>query len=103
MLEASDGANAVTTYLDNAELIDLVVMDLVLPRMGGVEAASKISNRYPNVKIVFTSGYPADSEYTRTAFKTGRMIIPKPYGIKLLRSRIRTALDSETHKGAESG
>ncbi|MGV0035525.1 MAG: response regulator [Candidatus Azotimanducaceae bacterium WSBS_2022_MAG_OTU7] len=46
VLEASDGANAVTTYLDNAELIDLVVMDLVvmdlvLPRMGGLKQPVK--------------------------------------------------------------
>ena len=103
ILEESDGARAVETYFDNAESIDLVIMDVVLPQMGGVEAAGKISNQYPDVKIVFTSGYPKSSQHTKSVIETGRPMIQKPFGVDILRSQVRTALDNESNKDAEIG
>ena len=103
VLEESDGATAVATYLDNAESIDLVLMDTVLPQMGGIEAAGKISSQYPDVNIIFTSGYPESSQYTKSVIETGRPVVLKPFGVDLLRSKVRTALDNKSDKGAETG
>jgi two-component system, cell cycle sensor histidine kinase and response regulator CckA len=110
VLEESDGATAVATYLDRPESIDLVLMDVVLPRMGGVEAATKISDQYPNVKIIFTCGYPTGSEHSKSVIETGRPMIQKPFGVDLLRSEVRTVLGTaqpapggETHPGSETG
>ena len=103
VLEESDGATAVATYLDNAESIDLVLMDVVLPQMGGVEAAEKISSQYPDVNIIFTSGYPESSQYTKSVIETGRPVIQKPFGVDLLRSKVRTTLGNKSDKDAETG
>ena len=103
VLEESDGATAVATYLDNAESIDLVLMGVVLPQMGGIEAAGKISSQYPDVNIIFTSGYPESSQYTKSVIETGRPVVLKPFGVDLLRSKVRTALDNKSDKGAETG
>ena len=103
VLEESDGGTAVATYLDNAESIDLVLMDVVLPQMGGVEAARKISNQYPDVNIIFTSGYPASSQHTKSVIETGRPMIQKPFGVDVLRSKVRTALGNKSDQGSETG
>ena len=92
VLEESDGATAVATYLGRPESIDLVLMDVVLPRMGGVEAAIKISDQYQNVKIIFTCGYPTGSEHSRSVIETGWPMIQKPFGVDLLRSEVRAVL-----------
>ena len=103
VLEESDGGTAVATYLDNAESIDLVLMDVVLPQMGGVEAARKISNQYPDVNIIFTSGYPESSQHTKSVIETGRPMIQKPFGVDVLRSKVRTALGNKSDQGSETG
>jgi CheY-like chemotaxis protein len=103
VLEESNGATAVATYLDNAESIDLVLMDVVLPQMGGIEAAGKISSQFPDVNIIFTSGYPQGSQHTKSVIETGRPVIQKPFGVDVLRSKVRTALDNESDQGSETG
>ena len=102
VIEASDGATAVETYLNNAGSIDLILMDVVLPQMGGVEAAGKISKQYPDVDIIFTSGYPESSQQTKSVIETGRPMIRKPFGVDALRSKIRTVLDNISDRGAET-
>ena len=103
VLEESDGGTAVATYLDNAESIDLVLMDVVLPQMGGVEAARKISNQHPDANIIFTSGYPVSSQHTKSVIETGRPMIQKPFGVDVLRSKVRTALGNKSDQGSETG
>lgn len=103
VLEESNGANAVATYLDNAESIDLILLDVGLPKTGGVEAAEKISKRYPNVNIILTSGYPKGHQQTKSATKTGKPVIQKPFGVDLLRSKIRAALDSKSGRESRTG
>jgi CheY-like chemotaxis protein len=71
--------------------------------MGGIEAAGKISSQYPDVNIIFTSGYPESSQYTKSVIETGRPVVLKPFGVDLLRSKVRTALDNKSDKGAETG
>lgn len=102
VLEESDGAAAVATYLDNAESIGLVIIDVALPGIGGVEAAKEISIQHPDVNIIFTSGYPAGSEHTKPAIETGRMTILKPFGVELLWSEVRMLLDKKHYKGVET-
>jgi DNA-binding response OmpR family regulator len=78
-------------------------MDVVLPQMGGVEAAGKISNQYPDVNIIFTSGYPESSQHTKSVIETGRPMIQKPFGVDVLRSKVRTALGNKSDKDSETG
>ena len=102
VLEVSDRARAVAIYLDNAESIDLILMGLVLTQLGGVEAAGKISNRYPDVNIILSSSYPESSQHTKSVIDTGRPLIQKPFGVDVLKSKIRTALDKIGDERAET-
>lgn len=57
VIEAADGLQAVTAFQAQQEHIRLVVMDVVMPRMGGIKAAEKIREISGSVPIVFATGY----------------------------------------------
>jgi CheY-like chemotaxis protein len=102
VLEVSDPARAVATYLDNAESIDLILISLVLTQLGRVEAAGKISNRYPDVNIILSRSYPESNQHTKSVIDIGRPPIQKPLGVDVLGSKFRTALDKIGDERAET-
>jgi CheY-like chemotaxis protein len=70
VLEATDGQKAVELIETSGELIDVILMDYRMPRMDGVEATKKIRQRFPNLPILFVSGWD-EPEMKEAAFKAG--------------------------------
>lgn len=93
VLKAADGEEGVNVYAQHAEDIDLVIMDVVMPKLGGRDAAERIQAKYPDAPIIFTSGYAADSLQTKFIEDLSLPIIPKPYGTDMLRAQVRAVLD----------
>jgi len=92
VIEVHDGQEAVDFFAqDDRPEVDLIIMDMVMPRKDGVEAYHEIRKLDPLVPIIFSSGY-IDTEQTRKATSLGLKIhLPKPY-------RIEQLLDiTETH------
>jgi CheY-like chemotaxis protein len=58
VVTAADGVEALQLIDQSAGAIRVVVIDLVMPRMGGRELAAHLANRIPSVKFVFLTGYP---------------------------------------------
>jgi PAS domain S-box-containing protein len=93
ILEASDGSEAIETYIANEKSIGLVIMDVVMPEMGGVEAAMAIKLHNKNAKIIFCTGY--DKEDVLDGVDIGNsLVITKPYDINSLSHTIREVLHS---------
>ena len=61
VLQASDGAEALEVYDRAAERIALVITDVVMPRIGGPELATRLRAKRPGLKVLFTSGYTEDT------------------------------------------
>ena len=59
VLQASDGLHAVRTARAYKAPIDLLLSDVVMPRMNGVDAAANVRQLHPEAKVLFMSGYPA--------------------------------------------
>ena len=59
---ASDGANALQAIQDLAGDIDLLVTDIRMPNMDGIALAAAVEAIYPEIPILFISGYPFDLE-----------------------------------------
>ena len=98
VIEIHDGQEAVDFFAeDDRPEVDLIIMDMVMPRKDGVEAYHEIRKIDPLVPIIFSSGY-IDTEQTRKATSLGLKIhLPKPY-------RIEQLLDiTETHLRKEAG
>ncbi len=62
MLEANDGADGLEVSRIHDESIDLLLTDMVMPGMGGLALAQKLSHQRPAIKIVYMSGYTAAFE-----------------------------------------
>ncbi|HWL22924.1 MAG TPA: response regulator transcription factor [Ureibacillus sp.] len=89
--EASDGVEAI--HLLEKVYIDVILMDVRMPNMNGIEATKKILTRYPNMKILILTTFD-DEEYAYQTLKDGAMgFLLKSSDPKKLLSSIRSVLD----------
>jgi len=92
VLEASDGAEAKRIFAERQGDIDVVVTDVVMPMVGGVEMVATLRAVQPGLPVVFVSGYTAEEQDLplgdRTAFLT------KPYTIEALCDAIEAVVPS---------
>jgi PAS domain S-box-containing protein len=92
VLLAEDGAQAVEVFRQEWPRIDLVILDLTMPRLSGVESFHEMVAINPNVRVLFASGYAADQVLPgRQEAILG--FVSKPYGPDELARRVRAALD----------
>jgi DNA-binding NtrC family response regulator len=73
--------------------IDLVLTDVVMPDMGGVELADRVARAHPNVRIVYMSGYSEGDKLHPGVRSSPYPFLQKPFSPESLAIRIREALD----------
>jgi DNA-binding response OmpR family regulator len=81
---AGDGVEALEQFTANAGDIALVITDLGLPRLGGVELIEKVRALKPSVKIIGSSGYSRANIREEVMNAGGDMFIAKPYVVAQL-------------------
>lgn len=94
VLEASDGRDALALVSSEAGPIDLVIADVVMPHMGGVELVRRLREDWPEIQALFTSGYPGDSPDVAEAEAMGDPVLAKPFTPSILLFEARLRLDS---------
>ena len=99
VLVAMDGLQAVE-QVKRHDHIALTVMDLVMPRLGGVEAMHRIREIRPSMKVVFVTGYDIDEQLKMTLDASGETALSKPYHVEDLARKIRSLLE---HQGPAAG
>lgn len=73
--------------------LDLLLTDLAMPgTMGGTELAEHLTEERPNLRVVFTSGYTADTETQRAVAKTRGAFLQKPFVLEELAETVRDLL-----------
>ncbi len=93
VLVAVDGEEAVAVFRKHADEVDLVMLDLVMPRLGGREAGEQIRRMKGQVKILFASGYDPTSVGREIRELDGADLLMKPFGIPELLGKVREILD----------
>jgi CheY-like chemotaxis protein len=93
VLIARDGEEAVEVLGRNGK-VDLAVLDVVMPRMGGKEAYEEMRKGNPNLKVLFMSGYSAEAGHESFVLNPGTPFLPKPYTPSSLARKVREVLDS---------
>ena len=99
VMHAADGEEAIRLFEANSEAIDLAVLDVVMPSMGGEEAYEHIRRVRPEVPVIFSSGYnvpPSESLQARESGELVPELIEKPYVPNVLLRRVRDVLDSQS-------
>ena len=92
VLTAGNGQEALTTYDSRRDEVDLVLTDMVMPEMGGMDLLEALKQRDPGVRVVMMTGYPLRGE-GRTQVPQGIMgYLEKPVGPKQMAQAMREAL-----------
>ncbi len=94
VLEAGDGLEAVDMFASHQADISLIVMDVVMPRLGGVEAVKRISAVKPDVKVIYCTGYDRGEMVKNASLLDGESMISKPYKIPAFSRAVRNKIDS---------
>ena len=93
VLAAKSGTEAVEIYRTNQGKIDIVILDMVMPEMGGGDAYEKLKEIDPGVKVLLSSGYSIDSQASKILSRGCDGFIQKPFDIMSLSSELRKILD----------
>lgn len=96
LLEASSGAKAIRISEETAEEIDILLTDVVMPEMGGMELARTIRKSRPAIKVIFTSGYIDNTIVDRGMLDERTTFLQKPITPRKLVSHLAEVLQKKT-------
>ncbi|MEX2181022.1 MAG: PAS domain S-box protein [Gemmatimonadaceae bacterium] len=93
VLSAVNGLDGVTRAAEFDGRLDLVLSDLVMPGLGGVDAVARIRETRPDVAVIFISGFSAEALQWRGGMPSGGRLLSKPFLLEDLASTVRQTLD----------
>ena len=95
VLVADQGEEAVSVSRAHVGPIDLMVTDVVMPRMNGSELAGRLSLERPGLRVLFVSGYASEALDIRGSLEPGTEYLQKPFTPAVLLDRVRELLTTE--------
>jgi PAS domain S-box-containing protein len=94
VLTAEDGEQAAQLFEQTRDRVGLVILDVVMPRMGGVQAYERMRAVAPYVKAIFTTGYaPESAQVGDLVTRGGHALLTKPFSLDELGRKVRETLD----------
>jgi PAS domain S-box-containing protein len=93
VLTAASGEAALEVAAAFEGRIDLLLTDVVMPRMGGPALAERLLKERPGVQLLYTSGYPDNAVVFQGLLSSQAHFLPKPFTAASLTSRVREVLD----------
>lgn len=96
VLTAAGGKEAVELVANNHKKIDLIILDLIMPGMGGGETFDALRAIAPEVKVLLSSGYTLEGEASEILDRGCNGFIQKPFTLNDLSAKIRAVLKSGT-------
>jgi PAS domain S-box-containing protein len=99
VVEASRGDEALRFCAEHAAEVDLLLTDVVMPEMSGKELADRLKSQYPELKMVFMSGYTDESIVHHGVLDSSVEFIQKPFTPAALVRKVRDVLDLNGKSG----
>ena len=94
VISAKDGEDAINKFIDHKNEIQLVIIDVIMPKKSGKEAYDRIKAMSPSIKVLFSSGYTGDRIDSYILSKEDCSFINKPVSPKDLLRKVRELLDN---------
>ena len=91
VITANSGEEAIQKY--SPKTFDLIILDLDMPRMGGIECLQKMHTLNRKVKVVAVSGHSSDEAMEEAIHSGAKAFIAKPFGIDEFLGTVRSTLD----------
>ena len=91
---AEDGEEAVRLFQEHREEIDLAVLDIVMPGLGGGEVYARLFREKPTLSFLFTSGYSNHGIHTAFVLEEGFHFLQKPFTSREFLRKVREAIES---------
>jgi DNA-binding NtrC family response regulator len=90
---ASNGTDAVQLFTKDPGRFDLIILDVVMPKVSGPAALSQMTSVRADLRVVFSTGYTAEAASLNSLTEQGATVLQKPYSLKNLGQMVRTSLD----------
>ena len=98
VLEAKDGEEALRVSQHHRGPIQLMITDVVMPRMGGPQLAERLADERPDMRVLFVSGYAENTVLQHGKVDVNTRFLQKPFSLKTLARKVREVLEgSEAH------
>ena len=95
VLRAANGQEGLSLAREpRGQPVGLVVTDVIMPQMGGKVMAEWLKATYPDLKVLYTSGYTDDALAEHGVLEPGIAFLPKPYTPAILSHTVRELLDA---------
>jgi len=89
VLTARDGKEAIEVYQQNRQKVAMIILDLIMPEMGGGETYDRLKEIDPNVKVLLSSGYSLDGQATEILNRGCNGFLQKPFSMRDLSQKLR--------------
>jgi two-component system, cell cycle sensor histidine kinase and response regulator CckA len=96
VIAAKDGHDAVQAFERSVNAIDLVFMDVVMPKLNGPEAYLRMAALKPGLPVIFTTGYATEINLIALRTHEKTTVLQKPYGSQILAQKLREKLDRKS-------
>jgi len=93
IITAENGHAAIEVFREHRDSIQLILMDMMMPGMGGVEASRQIRKLQPDVPIIFVTAYDQSQPMDPGIYNDHCALINKPFSFSRLSQTIRKELD----------
>jgi CheY-like chemotaxis protein len=93
VIVAKDGQDALDAFMQHRYTIQLLLLDVIMPKKNGKEVYDEIKKLNPNIKAIFISGYSADIIHNKGIVEEGLDFLSKPILQEILLNKVREVLD----------
>jgi two-component system cell cycle sensor histidine kinase/response regulator CckA len=98
---AADGQEALQLFRQDPTRVDLVILDVTMPRLSGTEVFTQMRAIRPDLPVVFTSGHTSEPDFLKSNIAAGAAFLQKPYTTRILGQIVRSTLDRQRPSKSE--
>jgi len=95
VMTASSGMDAIELYKKNADQIDMVIMDMIMPGMGGGETFDRLKRINPDIRVLLSSGYSINGQASKILARGCDGFIQKPFNLVQLSDKIKQIISKK--------
>jgi len=95
VVEARSGESALQVLAEEGASVDLIVTDVVMPRVDGPTLVREVRKTRPDLKVIFISGYTEDTFRQKLGEDSDIHFLPKPFSLKQLAAKVKEVLGTE--------